>query len=587
MTTSAQSGGLSLARVRARASTLLVLLAAGCGGGQDPAEAPRPEPRPAIGAATPDPARVGLEARSAARQVVLERAAARLAELRRLRRSPTVEGALRRALLTRRLTRREHARMRGQLAAARSAIRRLPGLRRLELTAVLRTVEGLAARRELTTERLEPVFLVLRRNTTFWRTAPLPAPGLRTTFARDPAVFQYYAGQGLALQPLASWGKANGLAAACLRSLRAARPDVPCRRRQLTRTLDRLIGLGARRGGYLAWEHYFAYGGGRAPWVSGIVQGTAIQALARGHRALGGTRYARAARRALGAFEAPPPAGVSVRARGGRHYLMYSFSPTLRILNGDLQAVTGLHDAAALLHSRRARRLYRRGERAARASLGGYDTGAWSLYAAQGREATLGYHQLQGGFLAGLCARTGRGAYCAANRRFARYEREPPEIGVRRPRALRAQRATSVTFRLSKLSTVAVRVDGPGGRRLERRAVELPRGVHRFAWTPPARGHYRVRIDARGPSGPPAIERRTVRVVRPDLATERRQRTERRAREARAERRAAARRREAARARARDRAKRRRKAEPSTESSGAGARAGAAGVRARRATASR
>jgi len=282
-----------------------------------------------------------------------------------------------------------------------------------------------------------------------------------------------------------------------------------------------------------------------------MVQGTAIQALARGHRALGDDRHARAARRALGAFEAPPPAGIAVRAPGGRHYLMYSFSPTLRILNGDLQAVTGLHDAAALLRSRRARRLYRRGERAARATLAGYDTGAWSLYSARGREATLGYHQLQGGFLANLCDRTGRRVYCSANLRFARYEREPPEIGVRSPRGLRAKRPTTVTFRLSKVSTVGVRVEGARGTLL-RRTASLPRGVHRYSWTPPGRGRYAVRIDARGLSGPAAVARRTVRVVRQDLATERRERAERRAREARAaaERRRAATRRRAARRRA-------------------------------------
>ena len=181
------------------------------------------------------------------------------------------------------------------------------------------------------------MFLVLRRNTAFWTRAPLPVPGWRTTFEHDPAVFQYYAGEGLQLQPLASWGRANGLAAACLRSLRAERPDRPCRRRRLAQTLDRLVALGARRGGFLAWEHYFAYGGGAAPWISGMAQATAIQALARGARALGDPHYARAATRALGAFEQPPPTGVAVRAPGGRHYLMYSFSPGLRILNGDLQ----------------------------------------------------------------------------------------------------------------------------------------------------------------------------------------------------------------------------------------------------------
>lgn len=542
--------------VRASITLGLILLTSACGADSPdrPADAPAATGSPTTARPPPraeSPAANALALRSAARQAVLERAARRRAELGRLRRSRTVEGALRRALLTHRLTPRAHAGLRAELATARGRARRLPGRRGLELTAVVKTVEGLAARRELTAERIEPVFLVLRRNAGFWNRAPLPVPGQRTIFGSDPVVFQYYAGQGMQLQPLASWGRVNGLAAACLRSLRAARPLGPCRRRRLAGMLDRLTALGVRRGGYLAWEHYFAYGGGQAPWVSGMVQGTAIQALARGRRALGFRRHARAAKRALGAFELPPPTGVAVRTRGGRHYLMYSFAPSLRILNGDLQAVTGLRDAALLLHSPRAGRLYRRGERAARATLASYDTGAWSLYSTRGREATLGYHRLQGGFLADLCVRTGRGAYCAANRRFARYEREPPRIRVYRARGLRSKRPTTVSFRLSKLSTIAVRVAGPHGPLLTR-DVSVPRGVHRFGWTPPGRGRYGVRIEARGPSGPSAVVRRIVRVTREDVATERREREELRARRRRADERRT--RRSRLRARARQRA---------------------------------
>ena len=36
-----------------------------------------------------------------------------------------------------------------------------------------------------------------------------------------------------------------------------------------------------RPGGGLAWEYYFAFGGGRAPWTSGMAQSVAAQAFAR------------------------------------------------------------------------------------------------------------------------------------------------------------------------------------------------------------------------------------------------------------------------------------------------------------------
>ena len=34
-------------------------------------------------------------------------------------------------------------------------------------------------------------------------------------------IFQYYPGRGLQLQPLASWGRANAIAGACLAAMRS------------------------------------------------------------------------------------------------------------------------------------------------------------------------------------------------------------------------------------------------------------------------------------------------------------------------------------------------------------------------------
>ena len=53
---------------------------------------------------------------------------------------------------------------------------------------------------------------------------------------------------------------------------------------------------------------------------------------------------AQPARRALGAFQHPPPVGVRVRTAIGAHYLIYSFSPCYRVLNGFLQSLIGLFD---------------------------------------------------------------------------------------------------------------------------------------------------------------------------------------------------------------------------------------------------
>jgi D-glucuronyl C5-epimerase C-terminus len=487
---------------------LLATLAGGCGAVEEHAPPPRPDVPPverhgALKAATWQ----GLHDAEAARE------ARRLAAIRRLRRSRTVAGALRLALLAYRISQNEHARLTRIYAAAKSA--RLEGARAAELASVIGVLERLAAERRLTAGRLRPAFLILRRNTEFWRRAPMPAPGQRFTYGS--AVFQYYPGRGIQLQPLASWGRANWLAGACVRA--PGRRRHGCRPRAVRRTLDDLLALASNRAGFLAWEHHFDWGGGYAPWISGMSQATAISALSRGARALGERRWLRAARRALGAFRAPPPVGVAA----GDHFLMYSFAPDLRIFNGELQAVNGIGEMARLSGDRSARRLFRRGERAVRSTVAASDTGAWSLYSRAGRESTLDYHRLVGRFLGDMCERTRRRTYCAAERRFSRYEREPTRIGIAPLRRLHARRATRVRFSLSKISDVDVRITSRRGLVLSR-DLSLPHGHYAVDWTPPDRGRYELLIEAQGPSGPPGVERRTVRIVLPRIDRDRRRR---------------------------------------------------------------
>jgi hypothetical protein len=194
---------------------------------------------------------------------------------------------------------------------------------------------------------------------------------------------------------------------------------------------------------------------------------------------------------------------------------MYSFSPTLRVFNGELQAVNGIGELAAAYPSDRlAGRLFRRGEKTARAMISVADTGAWSLYSLSGGEATLGYHQLIEGFFADMCSRTLRRIYCAARDRFARYEREPTRIGIAPLRKLRARHLTPVRFSISKVSSVSVKVWNRN-RLTFTRDLELAHGSHSVLWAPPRRGRFRLRITAQGPSGPLGVESRNIRVVLP------------------------------------------------------------------------
>jgi hypothetical protein len=499
---------------RDRFSALLVVLIALALTGVDDRSATAPAPARAAGlvARGVSPG-VDLGAQRRARGAAqARRATSRAAEARRLRRSRSVAGALRRAWLAGAIARGTYEAMRHEWWRAGRTVDGLTGTRRAELSAVLGMARGLAARRVLSASRLEPVFLTIRRNREVWATRPLPAPRARMTFRGDPVVFEYYSGRGLAIQPLASFGRANALAASCLRVAARYR----CRPAALRRLLDRMLALGSERGGFLAWEHFFAFGSGAPLWISAMTQATGAQALARGGRALAaggvGARYTRAARRALGAFAAAPPTGVAVAAGRGVRYSMYSFAPDLRVLNGELQTLIGLRDVARIAGSARAARLFARAEPAARRAVRGFDTGAWSLYSAGGKESTLGYHRLLAGFLAGLCRRTGAAAYCAAGQRFARYVREPPRVHVRTLRKVRVRRRATIRFTLSKISDVMLQVrDRRGHVELSRGLRALPHGRHSVAWMPDLAGRHRLRIVAVGPAGTRAVVGETLR----------------------------------------------------------------------------
>ena len=306
---------------------------------------------------------------------------------------------------------------------------------------------------------------MLRRNDEFWRArARCPRPATARRFGRDPAVFQYYPGRGHAapaarelgpreraprrLHPprsasSATWRGAGGGARAAARA-------------RLRRALDRLVALGARRDRFVAWEYYFSFGGGTPPWISGMTQGTAVQALARAARCSEAAPLPRTAVRALGAFRAPPPVGVRVPAPGGATTSCTPSRPacgssTATCRRSPACATSPCWAAAA------ARVLYRRGERAARAAVAGFDTGAWSLYSRAGRESTLGYHQLVGRFLGNLCRRT-RGRTLLLGRSGASPATSASRRGSASPRlhaACARERGTALRFSLSKLAVGA------------------------------------------------------------------------------------------------------------------------------------
>jgi hypothetical protein len=365
---------------------------------------------------------------------------------------------------------------------ARSSLRKLTGRRKLELAAVMKNVDAIAAAGLLTPSRLEPLFQTLDRNREWWTTGPLIPNGRRVSFSGSQLVWQYYTGQGIELQMLGNFGKANGL-------------WTGKRNNELRALLEELVPLAAQRGGVPAWEYYFHFGGGSPPWTSGMSQGTAVQALGRAADRLGEPSYRDLALRAVGLFAQAPPTGVRVVTPAGAHYLLYSFSPRVLVLNGFLQAVIGLHDLAELTGDARTQALYAAGESEARVAVPRYDTGAWSLYSL-GVEADLGYHDLVTGFLTNLCKRTGQPVYCDTATRFKGYRRTPPVVAPTTTR-IRAGRSARLRFTLDKISRVGVIVLRADGRIVFATSATVGRGSRYYTWArPAAAGSYTLRVTA-------------------------------------------------------------------------------------------
>jgi hypothetical protein len=365
---------------------------------------------------------------------------------------------------------------------AKATLKKLHGVRHRQLAAVIANTRGLAAAGLLTATRARLVFLTLQRNRAWWSQAPLLRYGQRVMFADSQLVWQYYPGQGIQVQWLGTFGRANGL------FQQMGRDD------ELQALLDEALGLATARAGGIAWESLFRFDHGSPPWVSGLSQGTALQALSRAAARLNEPRYFEAARAALGIFRVAPPEGVRVDTPAGAHYLQYSFDPGLRILNGFIQALNGLYDFATFANDAEGRALFAAGETEARIELPSFDTGAWSLYR-PGKESDLGYHRLVRDFLRALCRRVPDPVvYCTEADNFTAYLRQPPVLALRSTFAL-ARKPSKLVFTLNKVSTVTVTVLRKG-KPVFTRSARFGYGRHAFAVRPRTSGGLVVRLRA-------------------------------------------------------------------------------------------
>jgi len=145
----------------------------------------------------------------AVRSAADQRRSARAATLSARRR--TVPGELQKLLASGAIDDATYAERRGAYDDAKRTVKKLSGRRKLELGAVVKTLEDVAARGQLSASRLPALFLTLQRNREWWRTGPLLSSGRRVGFDGSQIVWQYYPGAGIQIQVLGTFGKVNAL----------------------------------------------------------------------------------------------------------------------------------------------------------------------------------------------------------------------------------------------------------------------------------------------------------------------------------------------------------------------------------------
>ncbi len=222
--------------------------------------------------------------------------------------------------------------------------------RTAQLTGVTDTLTEMATDGQVTAPRLPVLMLTLQNNVKYWRSGGSLQDGASVQFQGSELVWEYYAGSGIQLQVLHTFGEGDGYYEAG-----------PADYGKLATLMSQMVPLAVKRGGGLAWEYYFNWEGGRPPWVSGMAQGTGLEALSDAYLATGNRKYLTYAHDALPLFKTAPPTGVALKTPLGKRYLQYSFTPRTDIINAFLQSVLGLYDYARVSSDPTATALYKAG----------------------------------------------------------------------------------------------------------------------------------------------------------------------------------------------------------------------------------
>ena len=354
---------------------------------------------------------------------------------------------------------------RAEVARAAHLIRTLPNGRGYHVLVALQ--EAASFQGALTQPRVLALYGALQANDDYFGRHWAP-PDKTDITGTDGVVYRYFGGHCFRFHPLADFGALNA---------RASAGDVEGTRRLADALVER--GVYQRSGG-VGWEYDFRFNGGQAPWLSGMAQAVAAQALARAATIVPdeAPTYFRAAAAAFRAI----PGRLLTTVGAGPWIRLYSFS-SLPVLNAQLQATISLQAYAAATGDTQAGALAARMENAAAAALPRFDTGYWSYYALPREPSPPDYHHFVAQLLAKLAAADPRFAGEAV--RFASYEKQPPAF------QLANAGVGEVRFWLSKPATVvATTAAGPTKR------LALLDGWHTLTWRPTRSGVFPVHLTA-------------------------------------------------------------------------------------------
>jgi hypothetical protein len=358
----------------------------------------------------------------------------------------------------------EAAEYRAAAGGAANVLPKLSSSRYRNLAAVVHQVAGFW--KGYDAPRGRTLFAMLDFNTRWFSSHWDQKAGTDVVDYKDGTWYRAFPGIGFQFHPLENFGKLNNF---------VSQKNVS-RAEQLAQALvDRSV---VRAGG-LAWEYYFGFGGGHAPWISGMAQAVAAQALSRAGTLLGDPTLTSASQRV---YKTVP--SLTRRAASGPWIRLYAFND-LTVLNAQLQTIVSLQDYATQTGDEAATALAAQLQTATVGLLPRFDTGAWSLYSLGGAEATLDYHKYVVRLLTTLAKRSQDATLTAYAQRFSDDLREPPVVkegpapGAIYPWPQDGYRdAARYVFWVSKRSTVRLQIENAA------KPVVVSRGWHSLLWSP-------------------------------------------------------------------------------------------------------